>query len=74
MTAPGTTRAVAWAGEAPPTYTRQVRRWVVVAWMLVGFLGQGYVYATRASWPTRIERSLDESTGLRAAWWLERWA
>jgi len=51
-----------------------VRRWVVVAWMLVGFLGQGYVYAARPRLAIPIERMLDDRSGPRAAWWLDRWA
>jgi len=51
-----------------------VRRWVVVAWMLVGFLGQGYVYAARPPLAIPIERMLDDRSGPRAAWWLDRWA
>jgi len=51
-----------------------VRRWVVVAWMLVGFLGQGYVYAARLPMTVPIERLLDGPDGPRAAWWLDRWA
>jgi hypothetical protein len=49
-----------------------VRRWVVVAWMLVGFLGQGYVHAARRPVTVPIERILDESSGLLPAWWLDR--
>jgi hypothetical protein len=49
-----------------------VRRWLVVAWMLVGFLGQGYVHAARRPMTVPIERLLDESSGALPAWWLDR--
>jgi hypothetical protein len=55
-----------------PTYTPPVRRWVVVAWMLVGFLGQGYVHAARRPVTVPIERLLDETCGALPAWWLDR--
>jgi len=51
-----------------------VRRWIVVAWMLVGFLGQGYVYAARPPLTVPIERLVDETNGVFAAWWLDHWA
>jgi hypothetical protein len=51
-----------------------VRRWLVVASMLVGFLGQGYVYAARLPATIPIERLLEGVGGRRAAWWLDRWA
>jgi hypothetical protein len=51
-----------------------VRRWLVVAWMLVGFLGQGYVHAARLPMTVPIERLLDGPGGPRTAWWLDSWA
>jgi hypothetical protein len=51
-----------------------VRRRIVVAWMLVGFLGQGYVHAARRPLVVPIERLIDGVAGLRAAWWLDRYA
>lgn len=68
---------LAFGGEGrarSPTYTRPVRRRIVVAWMLVGFLGQGYVHAARRPLVVPIERLMDGVAGLRAAWWLDRWA
>ena len=60
-----------WGPPRRAAYTRPVRRWVVVAWMLVGFLGQGYVYAARLPLSVPIERLLDGTSGPRAAWWLD---
>lgn len=58
-------------GCGDAAYTRPVRRWVVVAWMLVGFLGQGYVFAARRPLPVAIERTFEGSGGALVAWWVE---
>jgi hypothetical protein len=47
---------------------------MVVAWMLVGFLGQGYVHAARRPLIVPIERLVHETNGVFAAWWLDHWA
>jgi hypothetical protein len=39
--------------------------------MLVGFLGQGYVFAARRPLPVAIERTFAGLGGMLVAWWVE---
>jgi len=57
----------------PRTYTPAVRRWVCIAFMLVGFSGDRYAWTARPRIPIAIERLLDSrrpDPGLpEEAWW-----
>ena len=57
-----------------PAYTPAVRRWVCIIAVLVGFSGDGYVWAARPRIPVPVERLIDpdraRDEGLpEVAWW-----